>query len=436
MTNEERKDFYMKRNVKLYPIFGALTWDVIFVWTISTLFFTTQKGLTNSQVIMLDSILMIFGCIMVVPVSKIFQNVSALKSARIGNLGYVIYLLLCIFGENYLVFAFAQFFLAFGYAVNGVKSNTILIDSLHEIKRGQDYQRVYGKGMSLFYVLESIGAIFVTMIYAWQPYLTYWISVGISLSLILFTFLMNEPSKFQKQNVDIQSIEKPEVKTKKPDSYLKILKSGFFIAMLAYMFLFRGILSIVGSSFKIYLQQTIELGIIPVWLFGIIYGMGRLMVALSCKYQFKFDLKFGVKSLIIFNIVLIATFFINGFVYLNSITSIVSVVIIIICSYLQQMLRTPNQIFMNNYMQVCMPKRNFERAMAIRIMVEYLGYAIISAIYATLLEGFGDNYGLTSAVYMGIFAIPVIVSLVVFIRLLVKKHAQKYTVIKEEYTKD
>ena len=97
---------------------------------------------------------------------------------------------------------------------------------------------------------------------------------------------------------------------------------------------------------------------------------------------------------------------------------------------------TACRIFVNNYMQVCMPKKNMERAYSIRVMVEYMGYALISSLYAALLAGFSDNYGITSLVYIGILTIPLIVSTVLFIKALSKKHAQKYTIIKDEYTKD
>ena len=87
-------------------------------------------------------------------------------------------------------------------------------------------------------------------------------------------------------------------------------------------------------------------------------------------------------------------------------------------------------------MQVCMPKRNIERAYATRTMVEYLGYGIISALYAALLSAFNDNWGLTNIVYISILAVPLLISLILFIRALVKKYAEKFTVIKDEYTKD
>ena len=108
MVDIERKELYMNRNIKLSPSIVALTWDVIFVWTITTLYFTSVKGLTNSQIVWLDSILMLFGCIFCVPVGKLFQNIKSTTAIRIGLFGYAAYLLLCIFGTNYFTFIFAS----------------------------------------------------------------------------------------------------------------------------------------------------------------------------------------------------------------------------------------------------------------------------------------------------------------------------------------
>ena len=253
---------------------------------------------------------------------------------------------------------------------------------------------------------------------------------------MLLTFLFKEPSKFVQKNVNINAKVETEKTVKKPDSFLKILKSSFFIMLLVYAFLARGVLSITSSAFKIYLNFLLEKGTIPMWSYGYIFAGSRIAAAISSKYQFKFNLKFGVKTLIIFNILILITFIGTGVLYLLNPTSVVSIVAIVILSYIMCALRMPNQIFLNNYMQVCTSKRNIERAYSIRTMVEYLGYAVISSIYAALIARFGDNYGLTNLVYISIFAIPLGVSLILFIRALIKKHTQKFTVIKDEYSKD
>ena len=433
--NSEKMELYAKRNVKLGPSLVALTWDVIFVWTISTLYFTQVKNLTNSQVVWLDSILMLFGCLFCVPVGKIFQNLAPVKSIRIGLLGYVVYLLLCVFGKSYLTFVLAQPFLAFGYAVMSVKINTVLTGSLNFIKRDKDYQRVYGKGLSLYYIIECVGAIVVTYIYNWQPNMVYMCSLLIVLLAMFITLFVKEPNKFIKSNVNISAKVESE-NLKKPDKFSKILKSSFLISMLVYCFFLRGILSIASSSFKIYLNGLIDNNIIPLWSFGYIFALSRMCSALSSKYQFKFNLKFGLRSLLIINFFVLFTFILAGVVFIINPTSIISVIVIVILCYIQGSLRMPNQIFINNYIQVCSPKRNLERIYSIKTMVEYLGYAVISFVYSTLLAVFNDNYGVTSIVYILIFAIPLIASLVFFIKNLTRKYAQKYTVIKDEYVND
>lgn len=440
MTNEEKMNQYMQRNVKIFPPYLALTWDVIFVWTISTMFFTTQKGLSFSQTILLDSMLMVFGCLLCVPLTNLFKKVDSVRATQIGTLGYAVYLLLCIFGNNFVIFIIAQIFLAFGYVVCGIKGNSILTKSLNLLKRDKDYNRVYGKGISFLYIIEALGAIFITYIYNWKPHFAYWISFVIVIFAFCYGFLFISPEKFQKQNIIVQAknepLSKETAKKKKENVYIRILKSPFFLCLLFFMFMMRGTTSIISSNFKMFLQQIITEGWLSASLFGYIYAVGKLFTALSSRFQFKFNLRFGVRSLIIFATSLILLFFVCGMVYTLIPLNWVTIVLIIILSYAQMCIIQPCRIFVNNYMQVCISPNDVEQAYSVRTMVEYCGYAGISAMYSYLLTIFSDNYGIVSIVYMAILCVPIIVSTVLFIRQLIKKHAQKYTIIKPEYTEN
>ena len=436
MTNEERKNLYMNRNIKLSPSLIALTWDVIFIWTISTLYLTTVKGFSNSQAVALDSILMLAGCLMVVPVNKLMQNVKPITATRIGLFGYAAFLLLNIFGTTFPIFIFAQFFLAFGYAVLGVKTNLVLTESLTVIKRDKDYERIYGKGISLLYIIEFFGAIGITYVFNWKAEAAYIVSLCVVGIALILTFMFKDPAKFMDKNVNIPAKEEIDSVVKKPDSYVKILKSGFFISLLIYGFFFRGLVSITGSSFKIYLNELVATDMIPITLYGYIYAISRLVNSIVSKYQFKFNLKWGVRTLLIINSLAVLGFVGTGLLYILYPGSYVAMVGIILLCYVLCCLRMPNHIFLNNYLQVCTSTKNIERAYSIRVMVEYLGYAVISFVYSFLLSAFGDNFGLTNLTYIGIFVIPLVVSLIIFIRALCKKYAQKYTIIKSEYTED
>ncbi|MFQ6752658.1 MAG: MFS transporter [Clostridia bacterium] len=433
MNNEERMQKFMNRNVNFFPLFCALTWDVIFVWTISTMFFSTQKGLSNSEIIALDSILMLAGCLMCIPLNRLFQNVKPVICSRVGLTGYAIYLILCIFGTQYFTFAVGTIFLAFGYCICGVKVNAILNQSLDTLKRGKDYEKVYGKGLSIYQMIEAFGAVMVTYIYSYNAYLAYWISFGIVIFSILYSFVFVDPIKFQERNVEL-STQLKKRKPRKPDGYKKLLMSGFLLSLLFFIFMMRGALSITGSAFKIYLQELVDSNTIQITLFGLLYAIYKLAISISSKYQFKFNLKFGVRSLIIFVAMSIISFVISGIMYLTNPTSIITIVVIVACTLIQGAILTPCRIFINNYLQVCTPKRNIDRAHSIRITVEYFGYAAISSLYALLLGVFGDNIGMTSLVYISILAIPMVISLILFIRALCKQYAKKYTIIKSEYT--
>lgn len=437
MTNEERKDFYMNRNIKMFPLYMSMTWDLLFVWTITTMFYTNIKGLSYSQAIMLDSIQMIFACIICIPVSKIFANTKPVIASRIGNLGYIIFLLMVMFGNNFIVFALATFFLSFAYTVTNIKTTAILNQSLSVVKRDKDYQRVYGKGVGIYYVFESLGAIIATYLYSWNPYSVFYLALGVVVFAEIYSLLLVEPPKFQEQNAKINSnLSYKERKAKQPDGFLKILSSSFILTLLIYAFLSRGAISMDTTQLRIYLQGLTETGAIPMWLYGYIFAIVRMCMALSSRYQFKFKLKFGVRSLFIFIFVLLAGIASIGLVHIFMPDSIFKIILIVLLMTLICSIRSPNQIFLNNYMQVCTQSKNFERLYALRTIAEYSGYACISALYAFLLGVYGDNIGYANLTYIAILAIPLIVTLIVFVRVLTKKFAQKYTIIKPEYTED
>ena len=95
----QKKEYYLNRNVKMHPLLNALTWDVVFVWTISTIFLSNVKGLSYSQIVFLDSILMFAGCVFCIPIQKLFKNVIPKIALRIGLVCYAGFLLLLMVGR-------------------------------------------------------------------------------------------------------------------------------------------------------------------------------------------------------------------------------------------------------------------------------------------------------------------------------------------------
>ncbi len=87
-------------------------------------------------------------------------------------------------------------------------------------------------------------------------------------------------------------------------------------------------------------------------------------------------------------------------------------------------------------MQVCTDIKNYEKMYALRTIAEYAGYALLNSVYAQLLTNFNNNFGYVNLVFLGIVSLPILISLICFIRALTKKFAQRYTIIKPEYTEE
>lgn len=438
--NEERKNYYMNRNIKLYPFYLAFTWDVVFVWTIIILFYTNVKGLSYSQAIFLDSLLYLSAFVLSVPVSKLIYKVKPLLASQIANLFVIAFLLLVMFGTHFFTFMIAEILFSVFMIISNIKNSILLSDSLRLVKRDKEYNRIYGGGLGIYYFIDAICCIFATYIYQFNPYICFIAAIVVMVLVELFSLLLKEPSKFQESNIDlntknIESSNKQKSKTKSR-SKKKVFFSSFIISMLAYCVIFRGMCAIDSNVLKIYLQELTDNAIIPLWSFGILYAGYRLSNSLASKFQFKYELKFGVRSLIIFCLIGIIAIVGTGLIYLFAPINVVTIIITLVLFYLFSSIRPANHVFIMNYLQVCLPSKDLDKGYTYKNMAEYLGYGLCSSIYSILLSAFNDNFAYSNLVYAGIIVIPLILSLIFFIRALVKKYAEKYTVIKKEYVED
>lgn len=202
-----------------------------------------------------------------------------------------------------------------------------------------------------------------------------------------------------------------------------------------FAFVIRATLGIAGANFRIFLQEVINVGKLPLWAFGYIFAGMRISISLSTKYQFKYDLRYGVKCVIAFVTFAILTYLFNGLIFLNMPINAFSIVLIIIFSYIQNSLRAPLNIFINNYIKNCVPASKTETIFALRAMMEYLGHSVGALIFSQLI-GINNNYGSAVLLFISITIIPLIVITTLFVRMLVKVYASKRTIIKKEYVED
>ena len=98
----------LNRSIKMYPIFYGLTADLIFWIAINTLFLTTVKNLSASQINSIDAISTIVGIIFQLILVKMVRKIGNLNFVNLGVTLLFVSVLLNTISKNYIGFLIAE----------------------------------------------------------------------------------------------------------------------------------------------------------------------------------------------------------------------------------------------------------------------------------------------------------------------------------------
>lgn len=458
----------LEKNIKIFPFYRAFSYDFLFLWTISIMYLT-WKGLSYSQTIYLDAIFMISAFCVQIPITKLTQKIGRATSIRIASLCCVSFCVIFLLCTNFWWFAFANVLYGISASIKNVSDAEILALSLKKLGREKEFSKIEGKGTFWHYLFESVSAIASGYLFQYvSPYAPIIGTLSASILLVVFAVLIKDPQdgelldeiKVQRcldkeyraernsllksnngclslasysQELKIKIEDKKEVKKKsKGQSYKQLLKDKFIISMMIFCFCYYGIMSVYSSLAKVYYQ---DIGT-KAWMFGYIFFCFKMVTALCSKFQFKYELKRGVRSLIIFALLTLLSFGINGIMATINPKMIISVIIISAMFVIQNAIRAPYRIFVKNYINISSEKENLSKVLTLYSMSEYLGYSFITLVVATILELTGNSFATTNLIITAIVAIPMMVSIIVFIRELIKKYTNKYTIIRNDMKED
>lgn len=460
----------LERNVKLYPFYRAFSYDFLFLWTISILFLT-WKGLTYSQTIWLDSIFMLVAFILQVPLTKLVQKIGQVNAIRMAALCRITFSLIFIFCNSFIAFAIANFFYGIAASISNVSDAQLLSNSLRKLDRSNEFSKIEGRGMYWYYIIESVSAIASGYMFSYlHPLAPIIGTLTCSIILLLLGFLLKEPKdeiepeysntkdvlmasmnkvviKKKKhvakaivkddhvfalsQNLTFGENEKKDKKSKSA-SYKTLLKDKFIISMMIFCFCYYGIMSVYSTLAKVYYQ---DIGA-KAWMFGYIYFVFKIVAAVSSKFQFKYEKKHGVKSLIIFSLLTLMTFGLNGVMATIDPNMIGSIIIISAMFIVQNAIRAPYRIFVKNYINSSTNKETLAKSLTLYSMAEYLGFTFITMIVAAVMDMTSNNFGTTNLIITGIVAVPMLISIVIFIREIIKRHTKTHTIIRQDMKDD
>lgn len=89
-TTKEHIVKHRKKNVRIFPIYKMLSWDLLFYFPIIFLFLTQVKGFTASEVLLADAFYTLSNTFWQIPITRLVDRIGKKNSFSIGK--YLIFI--------------------------------------------------------------------------------------------------------------------------------------------------------------------------------------------------------------------------------------------------------------------------------------------------------------------------------------------------------
>ena len=316
-----------KRNMKLFPLYRAISFDYLFFYTINFLFLTQIKNISPSAVVLEDAFYSLFVILFQIPAVIVIDLLGRKKSIMLGNFSNIIYISLLLCSNSLLDLVIAEVFAAIAFSLKDVSDLSLLNESIPPTsKKSKIFAKLTSKGLSRYFILNSISLIISGFLYTINGY----IPILISLSIVIISFLIScifldpVPEEINNNNGNNNKENKIEIEKNKKEKTIRDVKKSFknltdsfkFIfsssrlrALISFSAIMGGLITIL-ASYQVSLLE--ELGI-PASIIGIVFAFLEITASISSKKQEKFHKKFRKKSLTILGISISLACMLAGF---------------------------------------------------------------------------------------------------------------------------
>ncbi|MGM0641648.1 MAG: MFS transporter [Thermotogota bacterium] len=324
-------DLY-RRNIKLYYYFRFFLQLVIIGPIIVP--FLLMKGLSYSEIMLLQSISAISVVIFEVPTGAIADKISRKFSMSLSGFVIGFALILYIVFTNFFVFVIAEILFGIGLTLYSGADTSLLYESLNKLDRKDEFQIIEGHAASNVFYGQAIGSAISGFLYAYFASLPLWISVinVIIASIIAFGFTEVERKKSQ-HKYHLHILESFRISFKNT----RILWAFSFAAIMGFVF---------RTTFWLY-QPYFDKVNIDVKYFGLIFFFFNVVAAISSKYIIKSVSKKRPRKVLIKLLGLVGMTFIVPVLFLSPF----SIIILALQQMVRGLYRTVLRFYINHQIQ-------------------------------------------------------------------------------------
>lgn len=329
METKEEKQKMRKRNMKLFPIYKMLSWDLLFYYTINFLFLTQVKNISASEVVLTDSFYALFVMILQIPINIVIAFLGKKKSLVLGNFSLVVYITIVIFSRNIYDLILANFISALGYGIKETVQIALLKESIPPSKyKNQIFSKINSKGATGYYVLNMISQIVAGYLFTINGYVPMISTLVILIIATLISTQFIEPNKKAKVNLK-ETKDMEEIKDIK-SGFKFVLKSERLKALILSAAFISTLLTIL-DNYEVNLLENIKLSSIIIGCAG---AMNSLISAIASKRENKFNNIFKNKSLTVLSLGLSISAIIAGICGVLKLKENIIGILIILSSYI------------------------------------------------------------------------------------------------------
>jgi len=261
-----------EKNIKLYPFFRVFT-NLLIIGPILVPFMI-YKGLSYSQIMLLQSISAISVFIFEIPTGTIADKVSRKVSLKLSGVFCMAGLSIYIVFKSFYIFAIAEIIFGIGMTFSSGADSAILYESLERLDRKKEYQKFEGNAAFYLFIGQAIGSAVSGFLYKRNPFLPFIISIfNLIISIFIAVFFKETERKKSEHKYLIHVFKSINISLKTP----RILWTVLFAALMGFAF---------RSSFWLY-QPYFSLVNIDIQWYGVIFFFFNIVAAVSSKILLK-----------------------------------------------------------------------------------------------------------------------------------------------------
>lgn len=340
-TNEQNRN--MEYNVKLFPFYKALSWDLLFYYSVSFLFLTQVKGFSAAEVFFVDAFYPIFKFLFMIPINLCIQQLGQRKSLILGNLFLALEMLIFIFAKNIPTLILSNLFTAIGFNLKTLSETNLLYSSIPKTeKRNEKFSKIDGRASAFYYYIDAITSIATGFLFIINGYLPMILCCFFCFLSALLSYRFKElPCNVEEKHLPV----KKQLFNLK-QAFQFIFKSNRLKHLILFGATFNGILAIL-VNLRSSLQTDIHL---PNQYFGIIFAIMQIVAGFASAKAIWFHKRYRNKTLTIFSITTTLSMIIMGFLGIHTTTIGFSFVIIMILFIIQNIIKGPFYTLIKTYL--------------------------------------------------------------------------------------